>query len=88
MRQPLVSRNRTAWLDSLELADFKSYAGCHFIGPLARSSMNCIIGPNGSGKSNLMDALCFVLGVDSKFLRGTRIADLSYRKANDTFARM
>ena len=28
-----------------------------------------IVGPNGAGKSNLMDAMCFVLGVSTRSLR-------------------
>jgi structural maintenance of chromosome 1 len=32
----------------------------------------------GSGKSNLMDAISFVLGVQSAQLRGTALKDLVY----------
>ncbi|KCV68299.1 hypothetical protein H696_05218 [Fonticula alba] len=54
----------------LELSNFKSWRGRHFVGPF--SAYTCIVGPNGSGKSNLMDALSFVLGVgtDGQELRG------------------
>ena len=38
------------------------------IGPFKQ--FTSIIGPNGSGKSNLMDAISFVLGVQSAQLRG------------------
>jgi structural maintenance of chromosome 1 len=34
------------------------------IGPFR--DFTAIIGPNGSGKSNLMDAISFVLGVQSR----------------------
>eukprot|EP01031_Cornospumella_fuschlensis_P000778 gene778-981_t len=50
----------------LELENFKSYAGSQIIGPFR--DFTCIIGPNGAGKSNLMDAISFVLGLQSKQL--------------------
>ncbi|KAJ0405618.1 hypothetical protein P43SY_007719 [Pythium insidiosum] len=51
----------------LELENFKSYGGAHVIGPFKR--FTAVIGPNGSGKSNLMDAISFVLGVNSRSYR-------------------
>ena len=62
----------------LEIENFKSYAGKQLIGPF--DDFTCIIGPNGSGKSNLMDAISFVLGVQSKHLRSSQLKDLIYRK--------
>lgn len=61
----------------LELENFKSYAGKHIIGPFR--DFTAVIGPNGSGKSNLMDAISFVLGVQSKQLRSQQLKDLIYR---------
>jgi len=61
----------------LELENFKSYAGVQKIGPF--QSFSCIIGPNGSGKSNCMDALSFVLGVQSRDLRSSQMKDLIFR---------
>ena len=46
------------------------------IGPFKQ--FTSIIGPNGSGKSNLMDAISFVLGVQSAQLRGAALRDLVY----------
>lgn len=63
----------------LELENFKSYGGVQKIGPFANFS--CIIGPNGSGKSNCMDALSFVLGVQSRDLRSSQMKDLIFRPA-------
>lgn len=40
----------------------------------------CIVGPNGSGKSNMMDAISFVLGVQSRHLRSSHLKDLIFRK--------
>ncbi|KAI9139792.1 RecF/RecN/SMC N terminal domain-containing protein [Paraphysoderma sedebokerense] len=64
-------------LIQLEIENFKSYRGHHIIGPF--KDFTSIIGPNGSGKSNLMDAVSFVLGVNSAQLRSTQLKDLVYR---------
>lgn len=61
----------------LELENFKSYAGFQQIGPF--HDFTSVIGPNGSGKSNLMDAISFVLGVQSRDLRSSQMKDLIYR---------
>jgi structural maintenance of chromosome 1 len=61
----------------LELENFKSYGGIQKIGPFR--SFTSIIGPNGSGKSNCMDALSFVLGVQSRELRSSQMKDLIFR---------
>jgi structural maintenance of chromosome 1 len=61
----------------LELENFKSYGGIQKIGPFR--SFTSIIGPNGSGKSNCMDALSFVLGVQSRELRSSQMRDLIFR---------
>lgn len=62
----------------LELENFKSYAGYQRIGPF--QDFTSVIGPNGSGKSNLMDAISFVFGVQSKDLRSSQMKDLIFRK--------
>ena len=54
----------------------RSYKGHQVIGPFKQ--FTSIIGPNGSGKSNLMDAISFVLGVQSAQLRGAALRDLVY----------
>jgi structural maintenance of chromosome 1 len=61
----------------LELENFKSYAGLQIIGPF--QDFTSVIGPNGSGKSNLMDAISFVLGVQSRDLRSSQMKDLIFR---------
>ncbi|GJN07877.1 hypothetical protein PR202_ga25747 [Eleusine coracana subsp. coracana] len=64
-------------IQQLQLENFKSYKGKQTIGPLY--DFTAIIGPNGAGKSNdLMDAICFVLGVRSSQLRGSRLRYLVY----------
>lgn len=73
-------------LKHLEVENFKSYHGKHFIGPF--DDFTCVIGPNGSGKSNLMDAISFVLGVQSRHLRSAHLKELLYRRdANSPPAR-
>lgn len=47
---------------------------------------NCIAGPNGSGKSNLMDAISFILGVQSRDLRSQQMRDLIFRPPNTSKA--
>ncbi|KAJ1504226.1 Structural maintenance of chromosomes protein 1, partial [Coelomomyces lativittatus] len=64
----------------LEVNNFKSYKDLHIIGPF--KSFTAIIGPNGSGKSNLMDAISFVLGIQSTQLRSTHLRDLIYSGAS------
>jgi structural maintenance of chromosome 1 len=66
----------------LELENFKSYAGLQIIGPF--QDFTSVIGPNGSGKSNLMDAISFVLGVQSRDLRSSQMKDLIFRPPNKT----
>eukprot|EP00127_Corallochytrium_limacisporum_P000801 Clim_evm87s25 gene=Clim_evmTU87s25 len=61
-------------IKSLEVEDFKSYRGHQVIGPFA--PFTAVIGPNGAGKSNLMDAISFVLGVQAKDLRGSKLKHL------------
>jgi structural maintenance of chromosome 1 len=61
----------------LELENFKSYAGLQTIGPF--QDFTSVVGPNGAGKSNLMDAISFVLGVQSRDLRSSQMKDLIFR---------
>ena len=67
-------------LRQLEIENFKSYAGQHVIGPF--DDFTCIIGPNGAGKSNMMDAISFVLGVQSRHLRSTNLKELIFRESS------
>ncbi|GMH64712.1 hypothetical protein TrST_g10115 [Triparma strigata] len=61
----------------LEVENFKSYSGSQTIGPF--KDFTCVVGPNGAGKSNLMDALSFVLGVNQKDLRSSKLQELIFR---------
>ena len=65
-------------IDRLEVENFKSYAGRQVIGPF-QESFSAVIGPNGAGKSNVMDAVCFVLGLSSRTIRADKLKDLIFR---------
>ena len=61
-------------IEHIEVCNFKSYGGVQRLGPF--KDFTAIIGPNGSGKSNIMDAISFVLGVQTRQLRGNKLQDL------------
>lgn len=63
-----------AFLQYIDMENFKSYRGHHRIGPL--KSFTAVIGPNGSGKSNFMDAVSFVMGEKTNMLRVKRLSEL------------
>jgi structural maintenance of chromosome 1 len=70
-------------LKEIQVENFKSYRGRHTIGPF--SEFTAVIGPNGSGKSNLMDAISFVLGVNSSHLRSNQLKELIYHDGTAEF---
>lgn len=61
------------------LDGFKSYAMRTVIGPFD-SHFSAITGLNGSGKSNILDAICFVLGITTlASVRVNNLQELIYR---------
>jgi structural maintenance of chromosome 2 len=52
------------FLEQVIIDGFKSYATRTVI-PDWDPEFNAITGLNGSGKSNILDAICFVLGISS-----------------------
>jgi structural maintenance of chromosome 2 len=46
------------------LDGFKSYSNRVVVGPFDEG-FNAICGMNGTGKSNILDAICFVLGISN-----------------------
>jgi structural maintenance of chromosome 2 len=52
------------YIEEIVLEGFKSYATRTII-PAWDPKFNAITGLNGSGKSNILDAICFVLGIDN-----------------------
>lgn len=69
-----LQKDDIAFLQFIEMENFKSYRGHVVVGPLKQFS--AVIGPNGSGKSNFMDAISFVMGERTSSLRVKRLNDL------------
>ena len=58
----MLNRCEEMYIEELVLEGFKSYpVRTQIMG--WDPSFNCITGLNGSGKSNILDAICFVLGL-------------------------
>ncbi|KAH3670795.1 hypothetical protein OGAPHI_001311 [Ogataea philodendri] len=67
-------------VEELVLDGFKSYAVRTVISSWD-PQFNAITGLNGSGKSNILDAICFVLGISSmSTVRATNLQDLIYKR--------
>jgi structural maintenance of chromosome 2 len=52
------------YIKEIVVEGFKSYAQRTVIGQFD-PEFNAITGENGSGKSNILDAICFVLGISN-----------------------
>lgn len=50
------------YIKSIILDGFKSYGQRTVVGPFD-PAFNAITGLNGTGKSNILDSICFVLGI-------------------------
>lgn len=67
-------------VEELIIDGFKSYASRTVIGGWDQQ-FNAITGLNGSGKSNILDAICFVLGIASmSTVRAANLQDLIYKR--------
>ncbi|KAG5518532.1 hypothetical protein PMAC_002928 [Pneumocystis sp. 'macacae'] len=67
-------------LSEIIIDGFKSYAHRTVIDGFD-TSFNAITGPNGSGKSNILDAICFVLGITNMTtVRAQNLQDLIYKR--------
>lgn len=67
-------------IDSIILDGFKSYSTRTVIGPFD-PHFNAVTGLNGSGKSNVLDSLCFCLGIsDLSCVRANKLDDLIYKQ--------
>ena len=67
------------YIKEITIDGFKSYANRTTIGPFD-SEFNAITGLNGSGKSNILDSICFVLGISNlSNVRATGLSDLVYK---------
>ena len=69
-------------IEEVIIEGFKSYSGRTVVGPFDRQ-FNAITGHNGSGKSNILDAICFVLGITSlSNVRASNLQELIYKYGN------
>ena len=67
-------------IEEIIIDGFKSYATRTVISGWD-SQFNAITGLNGTGKSNILDAICFVLGIDNlKQVRASNLQDLVYKR--------
>jgi len=62
------------FIEELIIDGFKSYSTRMPVGPFDKQ-FNAITGLNGSGKSNILDSICFVLGISN--LTQVRVGNLS-----------
>jgi len=62
------------FIEELIIDGFKSYSTRVSVGPFDKQ-FNAITGLNGSGKSNILDSICFVLGISN--LSQVRVGNLS-----------
>lgn len=70
----------TMYIHEIVLDGFKSYSSRVVVGPL-HPQFNAITGLNGTGKSNILDSICFVLGISNHSLvRVSRLEDLVYKQ--------
>ncbi|QSL66168.1 hypothetical protein MERGE_000543 [Pneumocystis wakefieldiae] len=68
------------YLSEIIIEGFKSYAHRTVISGFD-TCFNAITGPNGSGKSNILDAICFVLGITNmSTVRAQNLQDLIYKR--------
>ena len=74
MRIGRVGRNSQVQIDG-----FKSYSTIVKVGAFD-TTFNAITGLNGSGKSNILDSICFVLGISNlSNVRVSNLNDLVYK---------
>ena len=63
----------------IEIEGFKSYSTKQVVDDLD-PQFNAITGLNGSGKSNILDAICFLLGITNlQQVRAHTLTDLVYK---------
>lgn len=64
----------------IEIEGFKSYAQRQVVDNLD-AQFNAITGLNGSGKSNILDSICYLLGISNlSHVRAHNLADLVYKQ--------
>ncbi|KNC84458.1 hypothetical protein SARC_03322 [Sphaeroforma arctica JP610] len=69
-------------IEEVIIDGFKSYRHRTVVSGF-HTHFNAITGLNGSGKSNILDAICFVLGITNlKHVRAQNLQDLVYKKGH------
>jgi ABC-type cobalamin/Fe3+-siderophores transport system ATPase subunit len=69
-------------IEKLEIEGFKSYKEKTILKNFGKT-FNAITGKNGSGKSNIIDSICFFLGLsNTNLIRASKIQDLIYLNGN------
>lgn len=68
----------------LEVEGFKSFGGKHTVEFRQGQNFTAVVGPNGAGKSNLMDAISYVLGLQARHLRSSKLIELLHRGPSAT----
>ena len=67
------------YIKNIELDGFKSYAKRTEVRDFDKL-FNAITGLNGSGKSNILDSICFLLGISQlSAVRASNLNDLVYK---------
>jgi structural maintenance of chromosome 2 len=70
------------FIKEITVEGFKSYAQTTTLGPFD-PHFNAITGLNGSGKSNVLDSICFVLGISNlSQVRASNLQELIYKSGN------
>lgn len=68
------------YITKIEIDGFKSYGNYQALDNLD-TQFNAITGLNGSGKSNILDSICFLLGISHlQYIRAENNEDLVFRK--------
>ncbi|ETN74595.1 RecF/RecN/SMC protein [Necator americanus] len=68
------------YIKRLEIDGFKSYSKLQVIDGFD-TQFNAITGLNGTGKSNILDSICFVLGITNlTHIRAGQLHDLVYKQ--------
>ena len=68
------------YIEKIIISGFKSYRN-HTVIDGFDPLFNAITGPNGSGKSNILDAICFVLGISNlSQVRASNLQELIYKQ--------
>jgi structural maintenance of chromosome 2 len=75
-------KTQKMYIKEIIVEGFKSYAQTTVISPFD-PHFNAITGLNGSGKSNILDSICFLLGISNlSQVRATNLQELIYKGGN------